>query len=439
MQVMLSLKDSRHGLSSIYSLFLHFEKSATFGTVGYSKVFYGNTQWNFSLCWSAWTFFSFSSSFLHAVTLLSASMLATKGGWRLQAMRSWRIQQAQTNSAFFKFTALFAWLRMSFVWLWMSPQESKGVYKLVPVASQIFLLTVAQLFRLSLTSRSQVTLSMVTLFLISQWLRHLFRWANASASDYYIISSPLLQLYMLQPDQLLHSGCEEEREALFLFFDWRSSVTAPIEDCTSLYVFMERFNGQSSLRVYHSNTATFRWCGAEASRADEVGQLACPPEFVSLSLSNNHACIFLSQVFMPAFSSLGFSLPVRLLILLKMMLCSTALSRLSATEHWRKQHGEGWTVCHDLIHFCSGRRNTLLVFSLGRICSLFKQVWKKLCTLQVFLMLQLYLPLLENLFDSESWQTRAHRYGLCPHSGYVTLQNLFRSFEHGFWWDRILI
>jgi len=57
MQVMLSLKDSRHGLSSIYSLFLHFEKSATFGTVGYSKVFYGNTQWNFSLCWSAWTFF----------------------------------------------------------------------------------------------------------------------------------------------------------------------------------------------------------------------------------------------------------------------------------------------------------------------------------------------------------------------------------------------
>jgi len=24
---------------------------------------------------------------------------------------------------------------------------------------------------------------------------------------------------MLQPDQLLHSGCEEEREALFLFFD----------------------------------------------------------------------------------------------------------------------------------------------------------------------------------------------------------------------------
>ncbi len=24
----------------------------------------------------------------------------------------------------------------------------------------------------------------------------------------------------------------------------------------------------------------FRWCGTEVSRADEVGQLACPPEFV---------------------------------------------------------------------------------------------------------------------------------------------------------------
>jgi len=50
----------------------------------------------------------------------------------------------------------------------MGPQESKGVYKLVPVSSQIFLLTVAQLFRLSLTSRSQVTLSTVTLLLITQ-------------------------------------------------------------------------------------------------------------------------------------------------------------------------------------------------------------------------------------------------------------------------------
>ena len=222
-------------------------------------------------------------------------------------MRLWRIQQVQTNSAFFKFTALFAWLRMSFVWLWMGPQESKGVYKLVPVASQIFLLTVAQLFCLSLTSRSQVTLSRVTLLLISQWLRHLFRWANASASDYCIISSPLLQLY-------IQRVCEE-REALFLFFAWRPSVTTPIEDCTRLYAFMQRFNWQISLRVYHSNTTTFRWCGTEASRADEVGQLACPPEFVQIQenpvlLWVSQTIVpefFLSQVFMPEFSSLRFS------------------------------------------------------------------------------------------------------------------------------------
>ena len=213
MHVMLSLKDSRHGLSSIYSLFLHFEKSATFGTVGCSMVFYGNTQWNFSVCWFCLNLFFLSSSSLHAVTLLSASMFATGGGWRLQAMRFWRIQQAQTNSAFFKFTALFVRLSMCFVWLWTGPQESKGVYKLVLVASQIFLLTLAQLFCRSLTSRSQVTLSMVTLLLISQWLRHLFCWANASACDYLIISPMLLQLYMLQSDQLLRTECEEEREA----------------------------------------------------------------------------------------------------------------------------------------------------------------------------------------------------------------------------------
>ena len=41
-------------------------------------------------------------------------------------------------------------------------------------------------------------------------------------------------------------------------------------------------NLQGSLRVYQSNTAVFSWCGAEASRADEVGQLACPPEFVQM-------------------------------------------------------------------------------------------------------------------------------------------------------------
>jgi hypothetical protein len=57
--VMLSLKDSRYGLSSIYSFSHHFEKSATFGTVGCSKVFYGRTQWNFSLCWFCLNFILF--------------------------------------------------------------------------------------------------------------------------------------------------------------------------------------------------------------------------------------------------------------------------------------------------------------------------------------------------------------------------------------------
>ena len=318
MQVMLSLKDSRHGLSSIYSLFLHFEKSATFGTVGYSKVFYGNTQWNFSLCWSAWTFFSFSSSFLHAVTLLSASMLATKGGWRLQAMRSWRIQQAQTNSAFFKFTALFAWLRMSFVWLWMSPQESKGVYKLVPVASQIFLLTVAQLFCLSLTSRSEVTLSRVTLLLITQWLRHLFRWANASASDYCIISSPLLQLYIQrvceEREAFQHCSCSSIEGHQWL----HRSKTA--HACTHL---CKGSIGRS--RCECTTRTLLLFAGVEQkphvqTKLDNLlvlqsllkcRKILCFSESLKQSclnfpLSGFHAWIFLSQVFMPEFSSLGF-------------------------------------------------------------------------------------------------------------------------------------
>ena len=297
MQVMLSLKDSRHGLSSIYSLFLHFEKSATFGTVGYSKVFYGNTQWNFSLCWSAWTFFSFRP---HSCMRWRCSLLRClqrRGGdackrWDRDEFSKRKRTLLSSNSR----RSLHDW-GWGFVWLWMSPQESKGVYKLVPVASQIFLLTVAQLFCLSLTSRSQVTLSRVTLLLITQWLRHLFRWANASASDYYIISSPLLQLYMLQPDQLLHSGCEEEREALFLFFDWRSSVTAPIEDCTSLYVFMERFNGQSSLRVYHSTLLLFAGVEQKPHVQTKLDNL-----LVLQSLF-----LWVSQTIMPAFSSLRFS------------------------------------------------------------------------------------------------------------------------------------
>ena len=290
MQVMLSLKDSRHGLSSIYSLFLHFEKSATFGTVGCSKVFYGNTQWNFSLCWFCLNLILFV--LIPACGDVALCFDVCNGGG-VDACKRWDCDESSKR----KRTLLSSNSRRSlhdwgwgFVWLWMSPQESKGVYKLVPVASQIFLLTVAQLFCLSLTSRSQVTLSRVTLLLITQWLRHLFRWANASASDYYIISSPLLQLYMLQ------RVCEE-RGALFLFFDWRSSVTAPIEDCTSLYVFMERFNGQSSLRVYHSTLLLFAGVEQKPHVQTKLDNL-----LVLQSLF-----LWVSQTIMPAFSSLRFS------------------------------------------------------------------------------------------------------------------------------------
>ena len=126
MHVMLSLKDSRHGLSSIYSFFLHFEKSATFGTVGCSKVFYGNTQWNFSLCWFCLNLILFV--LIPACGDVVLCFDVRNGGGNDTCKRwVWRIQQVQANSAFFKFTALFAWLRMSFVWLWMGPQESKGV------------------------------------------------------------------------------------------------------------------------------------------------------------------------------------------------------------------------------------------------------------------------------------------------------------------------
>jgi hypothetical protein len=76
---MLSVKVSRHGLSRAYSFFLHFEKSATFGTVDCSKVLHGNTRETRSeisaYADSASTLF-FSSSSLHAVKLLSASMFA---------------------------------------------------------------------------------------------------------------------------------------------------------------------------------------------------------------------------------------------------------------------------------------------------------------------------------------------------------------------------
>ena len=306
MHVMLSLKDSRHGLSSIYSLFLHFEKSATFGTVGCSMVFYGNTQWNFSVCWFCLNLFFLSSSSLHAVTLLSASMFATGGGG--DACKRWDFDESSKR----KRTLLSSNSRRSLYDWACALSDCERVLKSQKAyiswccwLHKSFCWHRHSCFCRSLTSRSQVTLSMVTLLLISQWLRHLFRWANASASDYFIISPLLLQLYMLQSDQLLRTECEEEREAWFLFFDWRSSLTTPIEDCTSLYAFMRRFNWQSSLRVYHSNTNTFRWCGEEASRADEVRQLACLPEFVQIQ--ENPGFLWVSQTIMPEFSSLRFS------------------------------------------------------------------------------------------------------------------------------------
>ena len=43
MEVILSLKDSRHGLSSIYNFVHHIEQNATFGTVGHCKVLRKNT------------------------------------------------------------------------------------------------------------------------------------------------------------------------------------------------------------------------------------------------------------------------------------------------------------------------------------------------------------------------------------------------------------
>jgi hypothetical protein len=130
---------------------------------------------------------------------------------------------------------------------------------------------------------------------------------------------------------------------------------------------------------------------------------------------------------------------VRLLILLKMMLCSTALSSVSVTEHWRKK--TRWRV------YCLPWLDSFLLRQAEHSSRSFTR--PNTFALQTSLEKALYatgvsdasvMPTAtRNLFDSESWQTRAHRYGLCPHSGYVTLQNLFRSFEHGFWWDRILI
>ena len=76
MHVMLSLKDSRHGLSSIYSFFFSTSRKAQHSAL--LAVLRSSTETHSEISAhadSAWTLF-FSSSSLHAVTLLSASMFA---------------------------------------------------------------------------------------------------------------------------------------------------------------------------------------------------------------------------------------------------------------------------------------------------------------------------------------------------------------------------
>ncbi len=148
-------------------------------------------------------------------------------------------------------------------------------------------------------------------------------------------------------------------------------------------------------RVYHPNTTTFRWCGVEVSRADEVGQLACPPEFVQIQqnpvllwvsqvfipeffLSQGFIPeFFLSQIFMSEFSSSRFSLPVRLSILLKMMLWSTGLSIVGVTEHRRKKTRREVNCLPWLDSFLLWQEEHSSR-SFTRTCSFFKQVWKNL-------------------------------------------------------------
>ncbi len=75
---MLSLKDSRHGLSSIYNFVRHIEQSAIYGTVGRCKVLRKHTVTFQPMLILPESFLSSSS--LHAMTLLTASFSATEGG-----------------------------------------------------------------------------------------------------------------------------------------------------------------------------------------------------------------------------------------------------------------------------------------------------------------------------------------------------------------------
>ncbi len=63
-------------------------------------------------------------------------------------------------------------------------------------------------------------------------------------------------MYMLQPDPLLHTECEEERKALFLFF----------EDYTNLYACMQRINWQ---KLFHLGSANHIRCDTENDESAE--------------------------------------------------------------------------------------------------------------------------------------------------------------------------
>ena len=95
-ETMLSLKDSRHGLSSIYNFVRHIEQSAIYGTVGRCKVLRKHTV-TFqpmlilpeSFCrphpcmrWRCW----------------QLRFLQRRGGWRLQAMTCFSLIHYSTQS-----------------------------------------------------------------------------------------------------------------------------------------------------------------------------------------------------------------------------------------------------------------------------------------------------------------------------------------------------
>ena len=99
MQVMLSLKDSRHGLSSIYSFLFSF---ATLSKAQHSALlvavrFWGNTQWHFSLCWFCLSLFCRPHPCMRW-RCWQLRFLQRRGGWRLQAMTCFSLIHYSTQS-----------------------------------------------------------------------------------------------------------------------------------------------------------------------------------------------------------------------------------------------------------------------------------------------------------------------------------------------------